>query len=69
MGSEEDFRIKNMKAEDFERRGREAEITVEVTRALHKGAPGSCSGRIRPIRGWYRGFRFMTSWRTWSQRG
>jgi imidazolonepropionase-like amidohydrolase len=31
----QDFRIKNMKAENFERRRRQSEIAVEVTRALH----------------------------------
>ena len=44
----EDFRIKNMKAEDFERRGREAEITVEITRALHKGGTRILLGTDTP---------------------
>jgi imidazolonepropionase-like amidohydrolase len=44
----EDFRIKNMKAEEFEGRRREGELTVEVTRALHKGGARILLGTDTP---------------------
>jgi imidazolonepropionase-like amidohydrolase len=44
----EDFRIKDMKADDFERRRRQSETAVEITRALHKGGARILLGTDTP---------------------